>query len=170
MDRRHEIPGVNRRVAIFTVVAAVVLALGAAAIVTQAARWGRVRQALDEADKPWLAVCPLGLAVAYLGYILAYRDLARMANGPRLTTRLVIRVVMIGFGATVLGASAGGLGVDFWALNRAGSPPDDAPAGCWRSTRSSGLCSPWRQASRGRPPRRGSRRRCPPRWPSHGRP
>ena len=58
--------------------------------------------------------------------MLAYRDLARVEEGPRLPLPVVARVVMIGSGATVVGASAGGLAVNYWALHRAGEPAHTA--------------------------------------------
>jgi uncharacterized membrane protein YbhN (UPF0104 family) len=64
--------------------------------------------------------------MAYLGYILAYHELARAQGGPKLSYWTVSRVVALGFGATVIGSSAGGLATDFWALHRAGMPLHEA--------------------------------------------
>jgi uncharacterized membrane protein YbhN (UPF0104 family) len=116
------IPAVDRRKALITVGAGVVLALGTAAVVGHAADWERVEEAVQEADKWWLPLCLVGLLGAYAGYVMAYRDVARVADGPVLPVPVATRVVMIGSGATVVGASAGGLAVDFWALHRAGEP------------------------------------------------
>jgi uncharacterized membrane protein YbhN (UPF0104 family) len=120
------IPSVNRRRAVITVAAAVVLALGTIAVVGHAADWEHVQEALEEADKAWLPLCLVGLLGAYAGYVMAYRDVARVEHGPVLPVPVATRVVMIGSGATVVGASAGGLAVDFWALHRAGEPSHTA--------------------------------------------
>ena len=120
------IPRVDRRTAIISVAVAVVLALGTVAIVGHVADYDQVAEAVKRADKAWLPLCLVGLLGAYAGYMLAYRDLARVADGPRLPLPVVARVVMIGAGATVVGASAGGLAVDYWALHRAGEPAHTA--------------------------------------------
>src|SRR4029453_7271976 len=72
-------------------------------------------------DKLWFPVCLVGLFCAYTGYVLGYREVARMHGGPSLPLWTVCRIVAIGFGANVLGSAAGGLAVDFWALHRAGA-------------------------------------------------
>lgn len=122
---RHP-PAFNRRTAIITVIVAIVLALGTLALIGNFADYHRIGAAMRVADKVWFPLCILGELAAYLGYILAYRDLARVGGGPVLPYRMVLRIVMIGFGATVAGASAGGLAVDFWALHRAGAPLHEA--------------------------------------------
>jgi uncharacterized membrane protein YbhN (UPF0104 family) len=116
------IPAVDRRKALITIGAAVALALGTVAVVGHAADWEQVEEAVEQADKGWLPLCLVGLLGAYTGYVMAYRDVARVEDGPALPVPVATRVVMIGSGATVVGASAGGLAVDFWALHRAGEP------------------------------------------------
>ena len=82
--------------------------------------------ALRHADRLWFVVCLGGELVAYAGYIAAYRDVARVDGGPRFRLWTVARVVAVGFGAFVAGSSFGTLGVDYWALHKAGEEPHRA--------------------------------------------
>src|SRR5215207_1626494 len=116
----------DRRRAVITVVIALLLAVGAVGLVGKIADFQKLMDALREADKTWFPVCVAGLVAAYVGYILGYREVARMHGGPRLPLWTVARIVGIGFGANVLGSAAGGLAVDFWALRRAGAGTHDS--------------------------------------------
>jgi uncharacterized membrane protein YbhN (UPF0104 family) len=116
-----EILGFDKRKALLSVVIALLLAAGAVGLVGKVADFDKLMSALRAADKTWFPVCLAGLVAAYAGYILGYREVARMHGGPRLPLWTVARIVGIGFGANVLGSAAGGLAVDFWALRRAGA-------------------------------------------------
>ena len=83
-------------------------------------------RALHQADTKWFAVCLGGELLAYSGFIAAYRDVARIDGGPCFPLWTATRVVAIGFGAYALGTSAGSLGLDYWALHRAGETPQSA--------------------------------------------
>ena len=126
MNDRAEILGFDRRKALLTVGIAVLLAAGAVTLVGRVADFDEVLSALRHADNAWFPVCLAGLLCAYAGYILGYREVARMHGGPSLPIWTVCRIVGIGFGANVLGSAAGGLAVDFWALHRAGAGVHDA--------------------------------------------
>jgi uncharacterized protein (TIRG00374 family) len=121
MTGAGEILGLDRRKALISVAIALVLAVGAVTIVGKLADFDKLLAAFRTADKRWFPVCLAGLLGAYAGYILGYREVARMHGGPRLPLWTVARVVGIGFGANVLGSAAGGLAVDFWAIHRAGA-------------------------------------------------
>lgn len=112
---------IDKRKALLAAGLAAVLAAGAFTAVGQAAQFGRLGGVLSRADKAWLPVCLLGQLLAYLGYMLAYRDVARASGGPRFDLPTTARIVVFGTGASVLGASVGGLAVDFWALSRTGT-------------------------------------------------
>lgn len=112
---------VDRRRALITILLALLLAVGAVGLVGKAASFDDLLTALEKADKLWFPVCLSGLVCAYAGYILGYREVARMHGGPDLPLWTVVRIVGIGFGANVLSSAAGGLAVDFWALHRAGA-------------------------------------------------
>ena len=125
-ERDHEFFGVDRRKVILTAVLALVLLAVAVFLIGELASFGKMLRALKRADKPWFAVCLGGELLAYAGYIAAYRDFARVDGGPKLPLWTVTRVVAVGFGAFVAGSSAGTLGVDYWALQRAGDKPHRA--------------------------------------------
>lgn len=115
----------GRRRVVLTVAAAIVLGLVAFVAIGKATSYTRLLDELRGADWRWLPVCAVGEVLAYVGYILAYRDLARVDGGPVLRYGVITRVVATGFGAFVL-SSAGGPAVDFWALNRAGVSRNEA--------------------------------------------
>src|SRR5919108_3595822 len=114
----------NRRV-LGTIAAAVVLTGLAVVLIGKATSYAKLTDSIRGADWRWVPVCVLGELLAYAGYILAYRDVARVDGGPVLGYGLIARVVATGFGAFVL-SSAGGPAVDFWALRRAGAGRNDA--------------------------------------------
>jgi uncharacterized membrane protein YbhN (UPF0104 family) len=126
VSEHAEILGVERRKAALAVVLALLLAAGAVTLIGQVADFDEMLDALHRADKAWFPVCLGGLVCAYAGYMLGYREVARMHGGPSLPLWTVTRIVGIGFGANVLGSAAGGLAVDFWALRRAGAGVHDS--------------------------------------------
>jgi uncharacterized membrane protein YbhN (UPF0104 family) len=114
-------PSLDRRKALVGGVLALVLAGTAITALGQFAQIGRLERAFSHADKLWLLPCVVGQLLAYLGYILAYHDAARADGGPRFSYPTTARIVVFGAGASVLGASVGGLAVDYWALRRTGT-------------------------------------------------
>jgi uncharacterized membrane protein YbhN (UPF0104 family) len=126
VSQRREILGLDRRKTALTAVVALLLVVGAVTLVGRVADFDEILGALRDADKAWFPVCLGGLLCAYAGYILGYREVARMHGGPSLPLWTVSRIVGIGFGANVLGSAAGGLAVDFWALHRAGAAVHDS--------------------------------------------
>jgi uncharacterized membrane protein YbhN (UPF0104 family) len=117
---------VDRRRLLISVGFALVLAFGAIGLIGEVANYHRVTRALSQAHHVWLLGCLAGEALAYIGYILAYRDVARVGDGPCLPIWTVTRIVVVGFGAFVLGSTPGGLAVDYWALHRATGQSRDA--------------------------------------------
>ena len=126
MRERENILGIDAKKALITIVIAVILLIGAFSLIGKAADWDEIVQALERANRQWFPICLAGLVCAYAGYILGYREVARMHGGPSLPLWTVARIVGIGFGANVLGSAAGGLAVDFWALRRAGASTHDS--------------------------------------------
>jgi uncharacterized membrane protein YbhN (UPF0104 family) len=86
----------------------------------------RLNHALSRLDPTMMTVCFVGQLVAYLGYVLAVRDMARVEDGPRLSFSLTTRTVLAGFGVFAATHAAGGFAVDYWALRRAGLNRRDA--------------------------------------------
>jgi uncharacterized membrane protein YbhN (UPF0104 family) len=121
-ERNNEIFGIDRRKAILTGVAALVLAVAAVFGIGQITSLHHVVRALGRGDHSWFPVCLAGALLAYAGYVGAYRDVARFNGGPCLGVWTTLRIVVIGFGAVLIGSSAGTLGIDYWALHRAGEP------------------------------------------------
>jgi uncharacterized membrane protein YbhN (UPF0104 family) len=126
LSARNEIFGLDKRRVLFTVALALLLAVGAVTLIGKFADFDEMLEAVRRADRAWFPVCLGGLVCAYVGYILGYREVARMHGGPSLPLWAVTRIVGIGFGANVLGSAAGGLAVDFWALRRAGAGVHDS--------------------------------------------
>jgi uncharacterized membrane protein YbhN (UPF0104 family) len=121
-ERNNEIFGIDRRKAIFTGVAALGLAVAAVLGIGQVTSLHHVVRALGHGNHAWFPVCLAGALLAYAGYVGAYRDVARFNGGPALGVWMTLRIVVIGFGAVLIGSSAGTLGIDYWALHRAGEP------------------------------------------------
>jgi uncharacterized membrane protein YbhN (UPF0104 family) len=114
-----------RRV-VAAVVVALILFLVTFFLLGRAAKFHEVASAAREADKLWLPLCLVGELLAYAGYVISYRDVARADGGPILGLKTIVQVVVIGFGATFLGASVGGLAMDYWALRQAGASGSEA--------------------------------------------
>lgn len=89
----------------------------------QVAGWSEVLEVLRHPEVSWIALAAVGEVVAYLGYIVAFRDTVRRAGGARLGLRRAGRLVTAGFGAHILG---GGFAGDVRALK--GEYMDDREA------------------------------------------
>ncbi|HET7566630.1 MAG TPA: lysylphosphatidylglycerol synthase transmembrane domain-containing protein [Gaiellaceae bacterium] len=123
MAHDDEIFGIDRRKAILTGLVSLAIVAAFVAVLGQVTSFREMLRALERADGGWFPLCLAGELAAYAGYIVAYRDVARVDGGPCFSLWTAARVVAIGFGAFVAGTSAGSLGLDFWALHRAGEKP-----------------------------------------------
>jgi uncharacterized membrane protein YbhN (UPF0104 family) len=74
----------------------------------------------------WLPVCLFCELVAYLGYVLTIRDVARVDGGPEMNFGVSSKTVVAGFGVFAATRSAGGFAVDYWAFRQAGADKRDA--------------------------------------------
>lgn len=116
----------GRRGTVLAVAVALVLTLGVGALIGRATEYASLLDSMREADPRWFALCLPGQVLAYAGYVMAYRDAARVSAGPVLSYRRCLEIVVAGFGALVAASSVGGLAVHYWALHRAGAEPHEA--------------------------------------------
>jgi uncharacterized membrane protein YbhN (UPF0104 family) len=93
--------------------------------VSWAAGFGNVLHELRHLDPIWLPVAFGMELAAYFGYVVAYREVARVEGGPRLGLGHAGAIVAAGFGAFVI---RGGFVVDRQALEAAGLDPRQARA------------------------------------------
>jgi uncharacterized membrane protein YbhN (UPF0104 family) len=101
------------------------LALGALVGISWAAGFANVLHELRHLDPIWLPVAFGMELAAYFGYVVAYREVARLEGGPRLGLGRAGAIVAAGFGVFVI---RGGFVVDRQALEAAGLDPRQARA------------------------------------------
>lgn len=95
----------------------VALAVGTTVGVAWAAGFGDVLHRLGHPSALWIPLALLGQVVAYFGYMLAYREVARVERGPELGVMKLAAVVFTGFGVFV---AHGGFSADVIALRGTG--------------------------------------------------
>lgn len=100
-----------------TAVAAVAFT-GALAIMSLFAGFGAVGAALHPHLGYWFALAFAAETVAFAGYVLAYRSVAEVDGGPRLTIQEATELVAVGFGAFL---ARGGASLDSRALRPRGA-------------------------------------------------
>jgi uncharacterized membrane protein YbhN (UPF0104 family) len=76
----------------------------------------------------WIFVSLLCELVAYLGYVLTIRDMARVNDGPKMNLGASLKVVVAGFCIFAATRPTGRFAVDYWAFRRAGAGKHDAVA------------------------------------------
>src|SRR6476661_34986 len=99
------------------VIASSAIALGTLFAVTWVAGFDHVSARLHAVDPVWFATAFGAQIVAYVGYVLAYREVARVEHDCEIGTRGVVAAVTAGFGAFV---ARGGFAVDVHAFKQAG--------------------------------------------------
>jgi len=105
--------------------AAGTLSLAASFGVAWAAGFDSVLDHLRNIRFWWFAAAFGAEVVAYVGYILAYREVSRVEGGPQLELPRIVALVSAGFGVFV---ARGGFAADLDALQNAGCPPREARA------------------------------------------
>ena len=84
------------------------------------AGWRAIVHAVSVENAWWFAVCAAGQLVAYLGYTLALRRVARAEGGVELDYPVAFGVVSVGFAPIFSANAAGGYSVDVATLRAAG--------------------------------------------------
>jgi uncharacterized membrane protein YbhN (UPF0104 family) len=112
-DRTH----LDRRPRELVAFIALGAALSAAAVVgvSWAAGFGAVADRLRHVDARWLPLAIAAEVLAYIGYVLAYREVARVEDGPRLPHSRALALVATGFGVFI---ARGGFSVDLHAFRQ----------------------------------------------------
>jgi len=99
------------------VVASSAIAVATLGIVAQDAGIDRITARLAHVDPFWFLVAIWAEALAYVGYVLGYREVARVESGPDMDARTATAAVTAGFGAFV---ASGGFAVDLHAFRQSG--------------------------------------------------
>jgi uncharacterized membrane protein YbhN (UPF0104 family) len=110
----------NRPVVI--VLAAAGATVSVVLVLASDAGWPDVTRLVDARHSwAWLAVCFVGELLAYGGYVLTVRAVARVDDGNPLGLRASITEVIAGFGVFAATRTSGGFAADYWAFCEAGA-------------------------------------------------
>lgn len=118
----------RRRHPLFVVALSVALAATAGVLVARVAGVDHVLRVLHHVAPIWFLVCFGAEIVAYVGYVLALHETARVDGGPQLGLRHAAEIVAAGFGAFFAAGASGGFKVDYLAMRNAGARRPDALA------------------------------------------
>jgi uncharacterized membrane protein YbhN (UPF0104 family) len=111
------------------VIAAAGTTVALVVVLAELGGWSRVsRVATTPHSLAWLAVCLLGELIAYGGYVLTVRDMARVDRCADMSVAMSAQTVVAGFGVFAATRSAGGFAVDYWAFRKAGATEKEAAA------------------------------------------
>lgn len=84
-------------IAMFLLTGAAV-SVGTITAVMYVAGFGATWHSLLDANWKWLALAPIGIAVSHVGYMFAYREVARLGGGPEIDHGQLVALVASGFG------------------------------------------------------------------------
>jgi len=93
------------------------IALGTLFAVAWVAGFGHVAARVHAVQPIWFLVALGAEAIAYVGYVLSYREVSRVERGPEMPVRDALAAVTAGFGAFV---AQGGFAVDLHAFRETG--------------------------------------------------
>ena len=99
------------------VVGTTAVALAALCVVASAAGLGEVAERLPNVRPESFAVAFAAEAIAYVGYVFGYREVARVERGPGISPGTAVAAVAAGFGPFV---ARGGFAVDLHAFRQTG--------------------------------------------------
>ena len=101
--------------------------IGVAIVLASEAGWPHVVHVVYTGrSSAWFAACAAGEIVAYCGYVLTVRDMARVYDGTDLELGATVTTVVAGFGVFAATRSSGGFAVDYWAFRKAGATRREA--------------------------------------------
>lgn len=104
------------------VLAAAGATIAAAVVLGSYAGWPRVLHLVYTSHSSlWLGACFVGELVAYIGYALTLRDMARVDDGDEMSLELSAKTVVAGFGVFAATRASGGFAVDYWAFRHTGA-------------------------------------------------
>ena len=111
------------------ILAAASTTVGAVFVLASSAGWTHIARLIEERHPwGWLGVCFAGELIAYVGYVLTIRDMARVDDCAEMTMAESAEAVVGGFGVFAATRASGGFAVDFWAFQRAGATRREAAA------------------------------------------
>lgn len=113
----------DRRGLLIFIVTGGLLATLALTGIVWAAGWSQVVHDVRHATYSWLWVAALGAVASYVGYLLAYREVARADGGPVISVGRALAVVVTGFGIVV---PRGGFAIDAAELAQHGCGEQEA--------------------------------------------
>lgn len=126
-ERDDALPGQHtRRRTVLTVLVTALVGAGVWLLIGQAASYSRLLHAISRAQAGWLVASLAAAILGYFGYALLYQGVAGVARGPRPPLRLMLRLTVAVFGASVIATSAGRLGSEYWSLRRMRERPAQA--------------------------------------------
>ncbi len=108
---------------VMVMVVAAALSLIATIFVAGAAGYVAVASRLRHANWYWIPFAMAGAVAAQIGYTFAYREVAHVGRGVKLSALRASAIVAAGFGMFI---PRGGFGVDIEALQDLGVPPEEA--------------------------------------------
>lgn len=111
------------------IIAAATATVGVLFVLASSAGWAHVTRVTEARHAwAWLGVCLAGEIIAYGGYVLTVRDMARVLDGADIGLAASLQTVVGGFGVFAATRSSGGFAVDYWAFRKAGAAKRDAAA------------------------------------------
>ena len=120
--RRHHLEH-GRWELTFSIALGALLAFGALAGVAWVADFDTLGRLLSRPDWDWFPIALGAEAAAYLGYTLAYREIARVEDGRPLPLARLVGIVTSGFGIFI---PRGGFAADYCLLVESGFTPPQA--------------------------------------------
>src|SRR5690242_17245620 len=108
------------------VLVSVLLEAGAAILLISLVGWDRLTDGLRLGNLDSFAYCLVGVVGSWIGYVIAFRAVARSEGGPRVGFVESAGVVAAGFAPVLTVSISGGFAIDRAALETSGSSARDA--------------------------------------------